>query len=323
MKKHWPCLFFALHLGLWAPRATATEKTTEKLKVITSFSILRNLVEEVGGDTVEVQSLIASGVDPHGFHPRPSDVMQLKSAHLFLSSGLGLDPWARSLWTSAQSQAAFVDVSQGIKALPLDSTPDGERHEHHHHGALDPHYWHDPARVRVVIDQIARKLTELRPSHSPEFEARAQSLAQKIKWIEEKTQKDLQSLNLKNPTALTPHDGFRYLGQAFGIRFVSVQGVSTAQDLSAARLAKLQKMLERNEVQVAFFEMGAAANSPAGTALKPLLQKNQIPTESLYSDSLTNKEGGAESYIQLLEQNTRRLVKAFQQAGLQTRSLQK
>jgi len=152
-------------------------------------------------------------------------------------------------------------------------------------------------------------LAEARPLRAQVFLERAQSLKGKIREIEVSTRKQLAELKIKKMTALSPHDGFQYLGDAFGVRFVSVLGVSTAQDLSAARLARIHKMLRQNEIQVAFFERGHGE-----ALLKPILSEHQIPTDVLHSDSLTSVDGGAGSYLEFLKANTDKLVKAFQTA---------
>lgn len=310
------------------PPANLAKPPATRLKVLTSFSILQNLVQEIGADAVEVQSLIPSGVDPHGFNPKPSDVMAVKSTDLFVTSGLGLDPWTTQLWKSAKTKAPMLDVSMGLKALKSKAFEPHHQHKHgsgqsakhshgikhdHMHGDLDPHYWHDPQRVRQVIDRICETLIAQRPEQGAMFLARAQALKDKIQVIEHKTRQRLAELELSAKKALSPHDGFQYLGEAFGIEFVSVLGVSTAQDLSAARLAGLQTMLKAGEIQAAFFEQG---HNPS--YLKPLLGDLQIPTETLYSDALTKNGGGAESYLELLKTNTDKLVRAFQLAKLQS-----
>ncbi|MBX3017188.1 MAG: zinc ABC transporter substrate-binding protein [Bdellovibrionaceae bacterium] len=284
------------------------------IPVVTSFSILKNLVEEVGGDAVTVKSLIPAGADPHGFHPRPSDVLEIKKARLVFLSGWGLEPWAAQLWKSSKSTATLVEVSDGLKPLAAESGLDPAHlhghdhdHDHHQHGPNDPHYWHDPARVRQVVAKIAAKLAEVEPTRTAEFNARAEKLNARILEIETATRTALAGLRLKDRVALSPHDGFKYMGDAFGVRFVSVMGVSTNEDLSAERLAGLQKMLKAGRIQVAFFERGHHER-----ALRTALSQSQIPTETLDGDSLGEQ---TKTYVELLRSNTEKLVRAFAAAA--------
>lgn len=330
---------------LWtfaAVTAFAPRPAEAKIPVVTSFSILKNLVEEVGGDAVQVKSLIPPGADPHGFHPRPSDVLEVKKARLVFLSGWGLEPWAAQLWKASKSKAILVDVSEGLAPLPADADgglhPEhragdhrspgsaktgapahghdhkpGAGHDHrssaakHDHGPHDPHYWHDPARVRQVVRTIAAKLTEADPARAAAYRARAEALNEKILAIETDTRAALARVKLAERVALSPHDGFKYMGDAFGVRFVSVMGVSSAEDLSAERLAALRKMLKAGRIQVAFFERGHHER-----ALRTALAQSRIPTETLDADSLSE---GAPTYLDFLKSNTEKLVRAFAAAG--------
>lgn len=301
-------LVFGLFWGFAAP--------ADPLKVVTSFSILQNLVAEIGGDQVVVQSLIPTGTDPHGFYPRPSDVLALKNASLFFTSGLGLEPWSAQLWKASKTKAPLIDVSTDVRPLAAAVEKHGHAgHDHsaeheHHHGPLDPHYWQDPARVRVVNLKIAKVLGEALPSQKVVFENRAAALNARILEIENATKAELAKLPLKNRVALSPHRGFQYLGQAFDVNFVSILGTSTGQDLSAQRLGQLQRELKAGQIHVAFFEKG---HSPQ--ALKSALQELRIPTGTLNSDSLSVNGQGAATYLEFLKSNTDNLVQAFREAS--------
>lgn len=294
--------------------SVAAHAQSDKIAVVTSFSILKNLVEEVGGDAVLVKSLIPAGADPHGFNPRPSDVLEVKKARLVYLSGWGLEPWAAQLWKASKSSAKLVDVSAGLQPLTVNGSLDPahlrHKHEHdhdHHHGPNDPHYWHDPARVRQVILKIASSLSEVDPARKEKFMARAETLNAKIEAIEKSTRESLARVKLQERVALSPHDGFKYMGHAFDVQFVSVMGVSSAEDLSAERLAGLRKMLKAGRIQVAFFERGHHEQ-----ALRTALAQSDIPTETLDADSLSEN---AATYLDFLKSNTDKLVRAFTAAS--------
>lgn len=277
------------------------------LPVTASFSILSSLVEEIGGPDVSVNAMMGAGIDPHGFQPRPSDVVGLKGSKIFFVSGLGLDAWAKPLWMASKSTGQFVDVSQRVNPIVHAQS---EHRDHAHQHNQDPHYWHDPARVLIVIDTVTSALVEELPQSKAAIEKRAASLKEKIQQIAAETKTELGKLGLSKKVALTPHKSFDYLGEAFGIHFVSPLGLSTAQDISATRLAAIQKMLEKREIQVAFFE----SRRPSA-ALSNLLAKHKIPTAELFADALSQPKEGAGTYLQFLEQNTRRVVQAFKLAA--------
>lgn len=277
------------------------------LKIVTSFSISQDWAQKLAGPTAQVQSLVKLGQDPHGFQPRVSEIKSLKEADLFVTNGWGLDPWAQKLRQASGTQAKLVELSSAVAPLKADSDHEDESHGHHHHGPEDPHFWQDPQRGLQALVRLRDELISLRPLEKAQIEARFQDLKNQIEKIHDETRSELAKLPSPK-RALSPHASFRYLGEAYGIEFVSPQGLSTDQDLSASSLAEIEKSLREGKVQAAFFEVGRPA-----PVLKNLLQKNPLPSAELYSDSLGLRSNEAQSYVDLLRANSQALVRTFSQ----------
>lgn len=280
---------------------------TAPLKIVTSFSISQDWAQQLAGPTAQVQSLIKAGQDPHGFQPRVSEIKSLKEADLFVTNGWGLDPWAQKLRQASGTQAKLIELSSAVTPLETESDPEHNSHGHHHHGSEDPHFWQDPYRGLQALARLRDELILLRPLEKAQIEARFQDLKNQIEKIQNETKTELAKLPSPK-RALSPHASFRYLGEAYGIEFASPQGLSTDQDLSASRLAEIEKFLRDGKVQAAFFEVGRPA-----PILKNLLQKNPLPSAELYSDSLGLHAGEAQSYTELLRANSQALLRTFGQ----------
>lgn len=305
---------FVRYLVLALPMILSHSEAFAKVEVVTSFSILQNLTEEVGGSDVNVHSLVPLGTDPHGFNPRPADILRVKGAQLVVLTGWGLEPWAHQIWKASNSRARQLIVTDGLQ--PLKSEPQGHSHDHadphdHDHGPQDPHFWHDPARVRKVVTLIAQNLAEIDPSHKDGYTTRAEVLNAKIEAIEISTRNRLRALELSKPTLLSSHDGFQYFGEAFGVRFTSVIGVSTADDVRAGRLAKARELIRKNQIRGAVFEEGHADQ-----ALRTAIAKAEIPTVTMAADGLSTR---VPTYLEFLKNNTDRLVEVLSQGRKVTR----
>ena len=145
---------------------TFSVQAAEKLKVVASFSIWADIVQQIGGDRVEVYSLVKPGSDAHGYEPSPQDVVKLQLADLIILNGLGFEPVLEKILQAQQLQNKVLTVTQGIQPLPIAGN----------NTAADPHIWHDPRRVVQVVDTITQKLITLKPDSKAVFEQHATDL---------------------------------------------------------------------------------------------------------------------------------------------------
>ena len=259
---------FALRHGLRA-LATAcaaalisTAAHAQPLEVTTSFSILGDLVGQVGGERVTVRTLVGADEDAHAFQPRPSDARNVGGAALVVVNGLGFDDWMVRLARSGGYKGEVVVASAGIDTLAM--TTDDHGHDHgHDHGdeddkanakAVDPHAWQDVGNVRRYVANIADALTKADPEGATAYRANAERYDGELKSLDTEIRAAFAALPAERRKVVSSHDAFAYFGQAYGIRFLSPVGVSNNAEPTAQGVARLIRQLKAEKVPAVFIE---------------------------------------------------------------------
>ena len=315
---------FALRHGLRA-LATAcaaalisTAVHAQALEVTTSFSILGDLVGQVGGERVKVRTLVGADEDAHAFQPRPSDARNVGGAALVVVNGLGFDDWMVRLARSGGYKGEVVVASAGIDTLAM--TTDDHGHDHgHDHGdeddkanakAVDPHAWQDVGNVRRYVANIADALTKADPEGATAYRANAERYDGELKALDAEIRAAFAVLPAERRKVVSSHDAFGYFGRAYGIRFLSPVGVSNNAEPTAQGVARLIRQLKAEKVPAVFIENVADSR---------LIER--IRSESgaqvggtLYSDALSKADGPAPSYVQMMRTNLDALRQALRGA---------
>ena len=280
------------------------DSRAESLKVVASFSILADLVSQVGGPRVEVKSLIGPGEDAHGYQPRPSDAVTVKAADLVFVNGLGFDQWMERLAAASGGHARIVVASAGIAALEH-----GEEHAHHGHahGPLDPHAWQDIAHARRYLENIAAALSIADPDGAVLFSANRERLDAALAALDAQFRERLQNVPAQQRKAVTVHEAFGYLSHAYGIRFIAANGVSETAEPSAAGLARLIRQLRREQVPVVFIE-----NVSDPRVMEQISRESGAKVGgTLYSDALSEPDGPAPTYLDMMRHNFETLLEGL------------
>ena len=315
---------FALRHGLRA-LATAcaaalisTAVHAQALEVTTSFSILGDLVGQVGGERVKVRTLVGADEDAHAFQPRPSDARNVGGAALVVVNGLGFDDWMVRLARSGGYKGEVVVASAGIDTLAM--TTDDHDHDHgHDHGdeddkanakAVDPHAWQDVGNVRRYVANIADALAKADPDGATAYRANAERYDGELKALDTEIRAAFAALPAARRKVVSSHDAFGYFGRAYGIRFLSPVGVSNNAEPTAQGVARLIRQLKAEKVPAVFIENVADSR---------LIER--IRSESgaqiggtLYSDALSKADGPAPSYVQMMRTNLDALRQALRGA---------
>jgi zinc/manganese transport system substrate-binding protein len=287
--------------GLNAPALAQTSK----LKAIASFSILADLVHQVGGDRVEVTALVSPNGDAHVFSPTPADATKVANANIIFVNGLGFEGWINRLVKSSGSKASLVTASTGVNAL---KNQEGHGHSHagHNHGDLDPHAWQDVTNAKIYVANIRDGLIKTDPTGKETYEANAKSYLAKLDALDAEVKSTIGIIPKERRKVITTHDAFGYFAKAYGMEFLAPQGVSTEAEASAADVAKIVRQIKTERIPAVFVE----------SISDPRLIE-QISRESgakiggrLFSDALSDQSGPAGTYIDMIRNN----VKAFQAA---------
>ena len=270
---------------------------TEKIKVVTSFSILADLVSEVGGDRIELTNFVGADADAHTYEPSPDNAKALLRAKLIVANGLGFEPWLERLLASTEPMGKRINASAGVQPLMLDD--EGEQ-------VPDPHAWQSLNNAEVYVRNIANALIDVDPAHAEEYISRRDAYLIHLNAMLKEANNRFASLPASKRKVVTSHDAFGYLGQAWQLQFIAPQGLSTHDEPSAGEVAALIRQLRSEGVRAVFVE----------NIRDPRLIQ-QIADESgakvggtLYSDALAS-QAPANTYLGMFKHNLNTLMAAL------------
>lgn len=286
------------------------------LPVVATFSILGDLAHQVGGDHVQVTTLVGADGDAHVYQPTPQDIRRVAQAKVLLSNGLGFEGWLDRLGDSAGFKGERIVASQGIHAQSMQEEEEGHGHDDHAqaahdghgHSITDPHAWNNPANVLIYIDNIAKGLSQADPANAADYQANAARYKQQLTSAAAAFTARFAALPAERRIAITSHDAFGYLAQAFHLTLLSPQGLSTDAEPSAAQVAQLIRQIRQQKAPALFVE----------NISDPRLME-QIARETgtriggkLYSDALSGPQGDAPTYLAMMQHNLSTLLKALE-----------
>ncbi|WP_035054721.1 metal ABC transporter substrate-binding protein [Andreprevotia chitinilytica] len=289
-------LYAALFALLIAPSALA-----DKLPVVASFSVLGDLVQQVGGDKVEVTTLVGPDGDAHVFQPAPKDAQSVVKSKIVFLNGLGLEGWLPRLIKSSGFKGTQVVASTGIK--PIKGEEGGDAHERDH-GNFDPHAWQDPQRVQTYVKNIATALAKADAANAAYYQQRAADYTKQLVELEGWVQQQLTQVPPSKRKVITSHDAFGYCANRFGIEFLAPQGMNTDAEASAKDVANLVRQIKHEHIQAVFVE-----NISNPKLLEQLTREAKISIGGrLYSDALSKADGPAATYLSMYRYNITTLI---------------
>ena len=291
--------FLVLSLLLW-PAIAHADTAAQKLKVVASFSILGDMVHQVGGDDIELETLIGPNSDAHAFTPAPADAAKLAGANLIIINGMGFEGWLERLIASSGYKGKVVSASDGI--LPLTSTEAWGGH--HHQSRYDFHAWQDAHNGIRYIANIRDALSAADPVHTLNYQRRAHEETVKLTTLDGWIKSQIAQIAPAKRKLITTHDAFGYYARAYGLTFITPLGISTDSEPSAADIARLIDLVRARQVHTVFLE------NIANDRLMHQLEQDAGATigGTLYSDALSDEKGPAPTYLALLRYNTEQLV---------------
>jgi ABC-type Zn uptake system ZnuABC Zn-binding protein ZnuA len=303
---------------LTPPSLAQTPESGDPVQVVASFSILGDLVKNVGGEAVAVTTLIGPGVDAHTYDPAPADLVVLTKADVIFENGLGFEPWLDRFFASAQPSGARVVVTEGI--TPREAGADDHEGEAQpeevgadEHGQFDPHVWHDVANVIVMVGNIRDALVTADPARAELYEANAAAYIAELEALDASIREQVGTLPEERRKLITSHDTFGYFAAAYGFDVLgtALGSLSTeAGDPSARDIVMLITQIEEAGVPAIFAENVANPDlmesiaAEAGVSLAP----------PLYTDALGPPGSPGETYVGMMESNVTTVVDALSAA---------
>lgn len=275
--------------------AGASAKTIE---VVASFTVLADMVKNVGGEHVNVESLVPPNGDPHEFEPSPDDAKAVKAAAVTFLSGDGLEDWFDRLAKASGTTEKPVIVSTGVKTHTFEE--DGKK-------VTDPHVWNSTANAMIWVANIEKALAKADPEDAAAFKANAERYTKELKDLDASIRAKFAPIPKDKRKVLTSHDAFGYFGQEYGVTFLSPIGVSTETEPSAADVARLIDQIKTEGIKVYFFE-----NSNDPRLIKQIAAATGAqPGGELYPEALSSADGPTPTYIKLMEYNADQIVNAI------------
>jgi ABC-type Zn uptake system ZnuABC Zn-binding protein ZnuA len=277
----------------------------KKLPVLATTSIVADVVRQVGGDYVQVTTLLPLGTDPHTFQPRPQDAAAIADATLVFANGAGLEEFLQPLLESAGATDNLVEVSQGIDLLPFEGE-EGEG-EHHHEGG-DPHTWMDPNNVMVWTDNIAAALSAADPAHADAYRANAAAYREQLRALDEWIRAQVSPIPVEQRLFVSDHATWGYFAEEYGFRQVGTitASFSSAASPSAQELAALEEKIRAWGVKVIL--VGVEVNP---NLAQQVAQDTGARIVRVYHGSLTPADGPAATYLDFMRYNVTAIVDAL------------
>ncbi len=280
-----------------------------KLQVVATTSIIADMAANVGGDLIELRTLLPIGTDPHTFEPTPRDATMLTQAHLILANGAGLESFLEPLLKNAASRAALVELSEGVALRSSEEEHKGEKRDEKGHGDVDPHTWMTPQNAMIFVANIQRALSALDPAHAATYQANAERYTAQLKELDAWIRAQIETIPAERRRLVTDHESLGYYAEYYGIEIVGavIPNVSTLAEPSAQQITALIDAVRQQGVKAIFVD----------TAVNPNLAQ-RVASETgakivrLYSGSLGEKGSGAETYIDYMRYNTNAIVSALQ-----------
>jgi zinc/manganese transport system substrate-binding protein len=272
----------------------------DRVIVVATFSILGDLVKNVGGDRVEVSTLVGSNGDVHVYSPTPGDARKLAAAKVVFVNGLELEGWLTRLISASGTKASIVIASEGIKPRKM-------KDEHDTGDVSDGHAWQSVANAKIYVANIRDGLIALDPAGKASYVANATAYLGKLDALDGEIKAAIAAIPPTRRKVVTAHSAFGYFGDAYGIEFIAPEGLSTEAERSARAVTKLIDQIRREKIPAVFME---------NVADPRLLQRIAEETGTriggrLYSDALSPPDGPAATYIDMMGSNLRELTSAL------------
>jgi zinc/manganese transport system substrate-binding protein len=294
------------------PRAALAQVSPaipNRLKVVASFSILGDLVAQVGGERVSLVTLVGANGDAHVYAPTPSDARHVTEAQLLVFNGQKFEGWLDKLVKASGSKAMLIEASKGVATIKLAAAA-GHGHDHGGQGTggeADPHLWQDPQRVKIYVANIRDALIAADPAGTALYMAHAARFTAELEQLDQDARRAFAKVPQADRKIITSHDAFGYFAKAYGVTIIAPRGVSTDAEPSAKDVARVISQAKREKIKAIFVE-----NITNPRMIEQIARESGAKVGGkLYSDALSEASGPAGTYIAMMRHNIREIVAAL------------
>ncbi|WP_375777111.1 metal ABC transporter substrate-binding protein [Bradyrhizobium sp. ma5] len=281
-------------IGLVLLLASGAARAEERINVVASFSILADMVRNVGGNSVDVAALVGPDGDAHVYAPTPADAKKVAGAKLLVINGLGFEGWLPRLLQASGSKAPVAMATKGIMPRKMG-------------GHDDPHAWQSVANAKIYVVNIRDGLIAAAPDHAGVFKANADAYLARLEALDREVHEAVAKIPDARRKVISTHDAFGYFADAYGITFFSPLSVSTDSEPSARDIAAIIAQIRVAKIPAVFLE-----NISDPRLVERIAAETGAKVGgTLYSDSLTAEKGQAPTYIDMVRHNIKALTSAL------------
>ena len=277
---------------------SATAFAAEKLKAVASFSILGDMVSRVGGDLIEVTTIVGPNSDTHIYEPKPADAKAVAATQIFFVNGLGFEGWMDRFVESTSYKGPKIVISEGVAPRKMDE--DGTE-------ITDPHAWQNLSNGLIYVKNIADGLCKVDAAGCDTFQKNAAAYSAEILALDADVKAKIAAVPEAKRQVITTHDAFGYFGAAYGVKFMAPEGMSTESEASAADVAKLIEQIKKDNVSALFVE-----NMSDPRLLEQIAKETGVKVGgALYADALSEKSEPGSTYLDMFKHNISLLAPAM------------
>lgn len=279
-----------------APEAPADGKK----RVLTSFTILQDIAQNVAGDAAIVESITKPGAEIHDYEPTPQDLVKAQHADLVLWNGLGLERWFEKFLQKVKDAPSVV-LSEGVEPMGIGEGP--------YTGKPNPHAWMSPANAVIYVENIRQALVKLDPANEAAYNANAAAYTEKIRAVDEPVRKALSVISEEQRWLVTCEGAFSYLTRDYDLKELYLWPINADEEGTPQQVRKVMDTVREKKIPVVFSESTISDKAMRQVAKESGARFGGV----LHVDSLTEADGPAPTYLQLLQANADTIVKAFTQ----------
>ena len=280
-------------LGLAALQAEA------KFKVVTTFTVIQDIAQNVAGNAATVESITKPGAEIHEYEPTPKDIVKAQSADLILWNGLNLERWFERFFQNIKEKPAVV-VTEGITPLSIYEGP--------YKDAPNPHAWMSPSNALIYVENIKNALVKYDPQNADTYQKNAAAYAEKIKQLDKPLREKLSQIPADQRWLVTSEGAFSYLAKDYDLKEGYLWPINAEQQGTPQQVRKLIDLVKKNHIPVVFSESTVSAKPAQQVAKESGAKYGGV----LYVDSLSAADGPVPTYIDLLNVTVSTIVKGFE-----------
>ncbi|MBS4992761.1 MAG: metal ABC transporter substrate-binding protein [Haemophilus parainfluenzae] len=277
----------------------ATLQAEAKFKVVTTFTVIQDIAQNVAGDAATVESITKPGAEIHEYEPTPKDIVKAQSADLILWNGLNLERWFERFFQNIKDKPAVV-VTEGITPLSIYEGP--------YKDAPNPHAWMSPSNALIYVENIKNALVKYDPQNADTYQKNAAAYAEKIKQLDKPLREKLSKIPADQRWLVTSEGAFSYLAKDYDLKEGYLWPINAEQQGTPQQVRKLIDLVKKNHIPVVFSESTVSAKPAQQVAKESGAKYGGV----LYVDSLSAADGPVPTYIDLLNVTVSTIVKGFE-----------